>query len=491
MARILCIVPVLIWATLAHAQVERPLIVIPGILGSTLSDERCGSAVWGDRKSLWRLEQLRLGLNGQETVRSHRACSLIGAVQIVGPLKVDAYADLLATLNRMDYREGDNLFLFPYDWRRSNFETARKLKETLESPPLAGRQVDILAHSMGGLVARIYIQELGGAARVKRLLTMGTPHLGSAHLLEVVDGGWGFWQNLLAGGLGTVRGTILTFPSIYELMPHYPNCCVLASSGAAARREVSVLDPDVWNSMPWMPAELRGDDGKAFVRTNLQSAVRIKEIMSEAIPASVGFYPMCTAMFDTTWRVHWDASSGKVVKRELDKGDGTVHIRSAANARLDQCRASTSEHATIFASDAARQHLEWILRPDRHPFQPQAGIDETGIAFRIDTTGGPRLRVNKVGLQIDPAAVRAGTDFQVQVGLFGEAALGNATVVASASLPARSATTPLTRAQCAGSLMEAQLCLVGTLRAPPEPGPERFEVKLTGIDPFIDILLVL
>ena len=35
--------------------------------------------------------------------------------------------------------------------------------------------------------------------------------------------------------------------------------------------------------------------------------------MSEAIPASVGFYPMCTAMFDTTWRVHWDASSGKVV----------------------------------------------------------------------------------------------------------------------------------------------------------------------------------
>ena len=75
-----------------------------------------------------------------------------------------------------------------------------------------------------------------------------------------------------------MRGTILTFPSIYELMPHYPNCCVLASSGAAglARRGVSVLDPDVWNSMPWMPAELRGDDGKAFVRTNLQSAVRIR-----------------------------------------------------------------------------------------------------------------------------------------------------------------------------------------------------------------------
>ncbi|MED5374519.1 MAG: alpha/beta fold hydrolase [Myxococcota bacterium] len=36
-------------------------------------------------------------------------------------------------------------------------------------------QVDIVAHSMGGLIAAWYIQELGGAARVRRLVTLGTP----------------------------------------------------------------------------------------------------------------------------------------------------------------------------------------------------------------------------------------------------------------------------------------------------------------------------
>ena len=41
-------------------------------------------------------------------------------------------------------------------------------------------RVDIVAHSLGGLVARHYIEELGGGRRVRRLLTIGTPHHGTA-----------------------------------------------------------------------------------------------------------------------------------------------------------------------------------------------------------------------------------------------------------------------------------------------------------------------
>jgi pimeloyl-ACP methyl ester carboxylesterase len=40
-------------------------------------------------------------------------------------------------------------------------------------------QVDIVAHSLGGLVARYYVQRLGGDARVRTLVTMGTPHAGT------------------------------------------------------------------------------------------------------------------------------------------------------------------------------------------------------------------------------------------------------------------------------------------------------------------------
>jgi len=42
-----------------------------------------------------------------------------------------------------------------------------------------GGRIDLVCHSLGGLVARVYIQELGGARRVDRCVTLGTPHRGT------------------------------------------------------------------------------------------------------------------------------------------------------------------------------------------------------------------------------------------------------------------------------------------------------------------------
>lgn len=40
-------------------------------------------------------------------------------------------------------------------------------------------QVDIVGHSLGGLTGRYYVQRLGGDARVRTLVTLGTPHSGT------------------------------------------------------------------------------------------------------------------------------------------------------------------------------------------------------------------------------------------------------------------------------------------------------------------------
>ncbi|MEU8722015.1 lipase family alpha/beta hydrolase [Streptomyces antimycoticus] len=40
-------------------------------------------------------------------------------------------------------------------------------------------QVDVIGHSLGGLIARYYVQRLGGDARVHTLVTLGTPHSGT------------------------------------------------------------------------------------------------------------------------------------------------------------------------------------------------------------------------------------------------------------------------------------------------------------------------
>ncbi|MFI8949291.1 lipase family alpha/beta hydrolase [Streptomyces sp. NPDC053750] len=40
-------------------------------------------------------------------------------------------------------------------------------------------RVDVVGHSLGGLIARYYVQRLGGDLRVRTLVTLGTPHTGT------------------------------------------------------------------------------------------------------------------------------------------------------------------------------------------------------------------------------------------------------------------------------------------------------------------------
>lgn len=59
---------------------------------------------------------------------------------------------------------------------------ARDLAEHVEalSSDSGYERIHVIAHSMGGLIARYYVQRLGGDERVHTLVTMGTPHGGSA-----------------------------------------------------------------------------------------------------------------------------------------------------------------------------------------------------------------------------------------------------------------------------------------------------------------------
>jgi pimeloyl-ACP methyl ester carboxylesterase len=64
--------------------------------------------------------------------------------------------------------------------------TAANLKESLIAAGIKGKNLSIIAHSMGGLVARYMIEKLEGNAFVKKLITVGSPHKGSplANLVE-------------------------------------------------------------------------------------------------------------------------------------------------------------------------------------------------------------------------------------------------------------------------------------------------------------------
>ena len=117
------------------------------------------------------------------------------------------------------------LFVFPYDWRLPIEQTALRLANYVDCVQnfYPGSQIDIVAHSMGGLVARRYILDRSSAGKssyIRRMITMGTPWLGAPQLTSVLATGdfdWG--MNLVLIDKDTLRQLVATYPGAHTLMP--------------------------------------------------------------------------------------------------------------------------------------------------------------------------------------------------------------------------------------------------------------------------------
>lgn len=179
LATLLCLAFLSLAGTDGYAQPapkpkpSRPLVFLPGIAGSELWIN--GRRAWGSVGAMRHLEDLRIP-NGptatepaptcdpaNQDVRYRQSCGPINELVILGPMKYDQYEPLFKYLETLGYsRFGTdrNVFVFAYDWRRSNFDTAAQLDAFLRNTPgLAGKEIDILAHSMGGLVTLIYAHQ--------------------------------------------------------------------------------------------------------------------------------------------------------------------------------------------------------------------------------------------------------------------------------------------------------------------------------------------
>jgi triacylglycerol esterase/lipase EstA (alpha/beta hydrolase family) len=83
---------------------------------------------------------------------------------------------------RLQKRGSGPLYGMTYFSLQSVARSARHLSQFVERvrEKEHGARVDIVAHSLGGVVARYYIERLGGEAAVERVITIGSPHHGSA-----------------------------------------------------------------------------------------------------------------------------------------------------------------------------------------------------------------------------------------------------------------------------------------------------------------------
>lgn len=102
------------------------------------------------------------------------------------------YRPIIEDLNKLGYRLDENLFIAFYDWRKENAYSAQKylipvIKKAKEKTKK--EKVNIICHSMGGIVARAYIQSDYYENDVDKLVMIATPNSGTANAYYFWEGG--------------------------------------------------------------------------------------------------------------------------------------------------------------------------------------------------------------------------------------------------------------------------------------------------------------
>ena len=312
-----------IFAGVRGREGKRPVIVIPGILGSRIVNRRTGEVVW---PSVFRSGVDGLSLPTTPDLSNNRdelvAARIIEGAKLAGNFgpEVYVYHYLIRALEDYGgYREGDwanppeggdrdTFYVFAYDWRRDNVESARLLVKRVEALKLKlGRpdlRFNVVAHSMGGLVARYAAMygdrdlppegsaprpDWAGAGFVNKIFMFGTPNAGSAEAFAVLLEGYSVTEGLrrrvrLLNKLS--REDVLTAPSIFQLLPH----------GAAARfldRDLRPLSVDLYDPATWRRYGWSAANDPAFRAAYERGAAR-----DEEAPAGRGTLADLDAYFD-------------------------------------------------------------------------------------------------------------------------------------------------------------------------------------------------
>ena len=101
---------------------------------------------------------------------------------------IKEYNGLTQSLENLGYIKDEDFFIFAYDWRKTLDILANDLKQFLKNHNLASSQINLVGHSLGGLVARIYGQKHGKDS-LNKIITAGSPHLGTANTYKLVEAG--------------------------------------------------------------------------------------------------------------------------------------------------------------------------------------------------------------------------------------------------------------------------------------------------------------
>ncbi|MEN9933834.1 MAG: hypothetical protein RLZZ387_413 [Chloroflexota bacterium] len=405
-----------------RVEMRHLVILLPGIMGSALQKDGkdlwalSGQALWQHLRAMragglmkhlrledddWQRDDLGDGVVAERLIEDLH--SIPGLTQHAGysviARRIPEYFEVTPGSVHAP-REDANFYTFPYDWRRDNRATARKLQAFVAAQLPRWRawsgakdaQVILIAHSMGGLVSRYYLEALGGWRDCRALITVGTPHRGALGALDTLSNGV---KKMFIDLSDVVR----SFQSVYQLLPTYP-----AVEVGGEFRRVAELDsiPNVVQAR-----------AKA-AREEFHEVIRTAALANRALPG----YRQCTMPWVGTRQDTLQSAtlaSGKLalgfaaparLDAKLADGDGTVPRVSAVPADLDGQRSERF---------AVEQH-GWLMNNEMTLEPLLDTLVQIAARGAGDLHGEPESQRPALNLRLDPVAL-AGEPAEVRLAL--------------------------------------------------------------------------
>ncbi|MFH1182945.1 MAG: alpha/beta hydrolase [Candidatus Moraniibacteriota bacterium] len=266
------------------------------------------------------------------------------------PVGMAAYRHFAKALILNNYYHDKDFFWGFYDWRKPSEESAHQYLESVisEAKEESGHsQVHILAHSMGGIVARSYIQGDEFRDDVDRLVTAGTPHLGSSEIYPIWEGGelsggkkpltlYLWYLQALDKNWNRVDFIRENFPSLGQMRPIYDYLVDAADNEAILYKSL--------NGQNEFLEKLEEEKNLLKRKVTLSLIAGTSEDTLEKIPV------LPYSENDGKWR---DGIPDPLDPPEdTNKGDGTVTVKSATgDGKLtEEIATIESEHGRLLES---------------------------------------------------------------------------------------------------------------------------------------------
>ena len=346
------------------------VILIPGITGSALIRPESNDQVWpprllsasGDFAAL----QIRTDGKSEEHINA-------------GEPLMDFYGPMVRSLEAA----GHKVYPFGYDWRLDNAINAEKLATFLDATGAA--QVAIVAHSMGGLISANYLHRFG-QQKVAKLLTLGTPFLGTPGSLKTLERG-DYGQGLVAYLVRPkFRQLFKNEVSWYQLLPNreffrlqpaYVRKVVRGATDSTTEIRGYEATAAFIRSRPWSNHGMVVSNDRLFHQTDL-----LKTLASVDAYFIIGDGQPTVGGLDYIFKDQGGHEVYDDCEPVVADGDGAVLRRSAnIGGKTEALHPGHSyyvamEHGAMIADELVLRQIAKILRGDAAPLPGVRGQAE-------------------------------------------------------------------------------------------------------------------